>query len=54
MSAHAYLKNEFTEDKKMPKSHELAQINLKRDPSEMQRPKFENSRLGLTESAHEG
>ena len=26
MAAHAYLKNEFTEDKKGPKSHELAQI----------------------------
>ena len=27
--------------------------NLKGDPLEIQHPKFENSRLGLTESVHE-
>ena len=27
--------------------------NLKRDPLEIQHPKFENSRLGLIESVHE-
>ena len=27
--------------------------NLKEDPLEIQHPKFENSRLGLTESIHE-
>ena len=27
--------------------------NLKRDPLEIQHPKFENSRLGFTESVHE-
>ena len=28
-------------------------INLKRDPSEKQHRKFDNSRLGLIESVHE-
>ena len=33
---------------------ESSLTNLKRDPLEIQHPKFENSRLGFTESDNEG